>query len=148
MFLRKENDLGKLREKLTEIERTFQEELQYTDSVSFLIEEGEAVKEASVYTERYQKEICHSLMLLPYGVTGYSFAIQGLIETSMNLGSLTCEDGKMTLLMSMRSSVASQNICCGIKSRLLLTRIVMPVFSKVIIRDGSIEENLHCARWP
>ena len=26
----------------------------------------------------------------------------------MNLGSLTCEDGKMTLLMSMRSSVASQ----------------------------------------
>lgn len=107
-FYVKKNDLGKLREKLTEIERTFQEELQYTDSVSFLIEAGEAVKEASVYTERYQKEICHSLMLLPYGVTGYSFAIQGLIETSMNLGSLTCEDGKMTLLMSMRSSVASQ----------------------------------------
>lgn len=86
----------------------FRRNFNILDSVSFLIEEGEAVKEASVYTERYQKEICHSLMLLPYGVTDIPLAIQGLIETSMNLGSLTCEDGKMTLLMSMRSSVASQ----------------------------------------
>ena len=104
----KPEDLGAVKKKLEEVEKTFQTELQYTDSISFEIEDGKAVTGAEVYTEKYQAEICNSLMLLPYGVAGYSFAIEGLIETSMNLGSLTLEDGKLTLLMSLRSSVASQ----------------------------------------
>ncbi|MBU3874476.1 beta-Ala-His dipeptidase [Faecalicatena sp. AGMB00832] len=107
LYVRPE-DLEAVKARLKEIEETFQTELQYTDSIQFEIEEGKAVSGAEVYTEKYQKEICNSLMLLPYGVAGYSFAIEGLIETSMNLGSLTFEDGKLTLLMSLRSSVASQ----------------------------------------
>ncbi|GAA0807952.1 aminoacyl-histidine dipeptidase [Faecalicatena orotica] len=104
----KPEELDEVKAKLAEAEKTFQTELQYTDSISFEIEEGAAQTGAEVYTAKYQKEITESLMLLPYGVSGYSFAIDGLIETSMNLGSLTCEDGKLTLLMSLRSSVASQ----------------------------------------
>ena len=104
----KPEELDEVKVKLAEAEKTFQTELQYTDSISFEIEEGAAQTGAEVYTAKYQKEITESLMLLPYGVSGYSFAIDGLIETSMNLGSLTCEDGKLTLLMSLRSSVASQ----------------------------------------
>ncbi len=107
LYVRPEN-LEAVKVKLKEIEKIFQSELQYTDSINFEIVEEMPVKGAEVYTEKYHKEICNSLMLLPYGVTGYSFAIEGLIETSMNLGSLTFEDGKLTLLMSLRSSVASQ----------------------------------------
>ncbi len=104
----KPEDLDEVKIKLGKIEKTFQEELQYTDSVRFELAEERAVAWAEVYTEKYQTDICSSLMLLPYGVSGYSFAIKGLIETSMNLGSLTFEDGKLTLLMSLRSSSASQ----------------------------------------
>lgn len=93
---------------IRDTQEVFRTELQYTDSISLEIEEGNPVKEAEVYTEKYQSEITKSLMLLPYGVFGYSFAIEGLIETSMSMGSLTTEDGRMTLLMSMRSSVESQ----------------------------------------
>lgn len=104
----KPEDLDMVIAKIQEAERTFQAELQYTDSVSFMMEVGEASEGAVVYTEKYQKEVVNSLMLLPYGVAGYSFAIEGLIETSMNMGSLTLEEGKLTLLMSLRSSVESQ----------------------------------------
>lgn len=107
-FYIKPEDLGAVKSKLKEMEITFQEELQYTDTVFFEVEEGEIIERATVYTKAYQKKICNSLMLLPYGVSGYSHAIEGLIETSMNLGSLTLVDGKLTLLMSIRSSVASQ----------------------------------------
>ena len=47
-------------------------------------------------------------MLLPNGVAKYSGAMEGLIEASMNLGSLTAKNGEMTLLVMIRSSEASQ----------------------------------------
>ncbi len=104
----KPKELEAVKIKLREIEKIFQEELQYTDSVHFELLEEKATVGAKVYTEKYQTDLYNALMLLPYGVSGYSFAIEGLIETSMNLGSLTFKDGKLTLLMSVRSSVASQ----------------------------------------
>lgn len=107
-FYVREEELEKVKTKLAEIESVFQEELQYTDTINLNLEEQGIIWDAQVYTEKYQEEIYRSLMLLPYGVVGYSFAIEGLIETSMNLGSLICEDGKLTLLMALRSSVASQ----------------------------------------
>lgn len=107
LCVRPEN-LEEVKAKMAEVEKMFQSELIYADSISFEIEEGAAEAGAEVYTQKYQDEITNSLMLLPYGVTGYSSAIEGLIETSMNLGALTCEDGKLVLLMSLRSSVASQ----------------------------------------
>ncbi|MGN8920833.1 beta-Ala-His dipeptidase [Lachnospiraceae bacterium HCP28S3_F9] len=93
---------------IRDTEEIFRKELQYTDHISLEITEGLPVKDAMVYTEKYQTGITKSLMLLPYGVARYSFAIDGLIETSMSMGALTTENGKMTLLMSMRSSVESQ----------------------------------------
>lgn len=107
LYVRPE-DLDEIRKMADAAEKTFQAELQYTDSVFLELEEGTVAKEAYVYTEEYQKGIRDSLMLLPNGVAGYSFAMEGLIETSMNLGSLTLEGGKLTLLMSLRSSVESQ----------------------------------------
>ncbi len=107
-FYVKPEDKETVKAKIREAEKTFRDELQYTDHISLDIEEGSVCKEAEVYTEEYQKNITNSIMLLPYGVFGYSFAIEDLIETSMSLGSLTVEDGRMTLLMSLRSSVESQ----------------------------------------
>lgn len=104
----KQDELESVRKILQEAEKTFQAELQHTDTISIQIKEGDFVSGALAYTEKYQKNIMKSLMLLPYGVAGYSFAMEGLIETSMNLGSLTMEDKRLTLLMAMRSSVEFQ----------------------------------------
>lgn len=93
-FYIKQEDLDSVKAKIREVEKTFQAELQYTDSISFQLDEGSLLEGAVVYTEMYQKKIMNSLMLLPYGVAGYSFAIEGLIETSMNMGALTMEDRK------------------------------------------------------
>lgn len=101
-------DLDAVRAKIREIGKLFQEELRHTDTISFELTEYERQEGAEVYTEEYQKKVRNSLMLIPYGVAGYSFAVEGLVETSMNMGALTMEDGSLTLLMALRSSVASQ----------------------------------------
>ncbi len=102
------DDLACVKQKVREIEMMFQGELRYTDSISLSLTEYESEVGVEVYTEEYQRKIRDSLMLLPYGVAGYSFAVKGLVETSMNMGALTMEDGKLTLLMALRSSAASQ----------------------------------------
>lgn len=107
-LLVKPEDMAAVKKILSEAEQVFQNELQYTDTISFKNIEKGAVKGAIAFTEKYEQKIVNSIMLLPYGVAGYSFAMEGLIETSMSLGSLTMEEGKMTLVMAMRSSVESQ----------------------------------------
>lgn len=104
----KPEKLEAVKQILEAAQETFSAELKYTDTIFLELEEGGAVVNAEVYPLSCQKAIRDSLMLLPNGVAGRSFAIEGLIETSMNLGSLTFEEGKLTLLMSLRSSVASR----------------------------------------
>lgn len=93
--------------KLKELETVFAKELQYTDSIALDIEE--ALKESPMtYTVGFQKKLINSIMLLPNGVFTYSQSMEGLVESSMNLGALTEEEGQMMLLVMIRSSVASR----------------------------------------
>ena len=101
-------ELKDIKAKISDTEAIFQAELQYTDTISFALTEGKPTKDAEVYTKKYQENIMNALILIPDGVSGYSFAVDDLIETSMNLGALTCEDKTLTLLMSLRSSVESR----------------------------------------
>ena len=107
-FYVKPQEKEKAEKIIKKTEQIFRTELQYTDHVTLEVEEGAETERAEVYTQAQQKKIVDSVLLLPCGVFGYSFAIDGLIETSMSIGSLTEDDGKLTLLMSIRSSVESQ----------------------------------------
>lgn len=104
----KQADIEMVKQIIKKTENTFQAELKYTDKVSLAIKEGQAADTFLVYSAKCQKQITDSLMLLPDGISGYSFVIKGLVETSLNLGSLTVEEGRVTLLMSMRSSIESR----------------------------------------
>lgn len=103
-----ENSADEFIGKVKEMEAVFCAELQHTDHLSLQIEKGNVAVQSLVYTEEFQERIINSLLLLPNGVAGYSFAVDGLIETSMNLGVLTQENGTLTLQMALRSSVESQ----------------------------------------
>lgn len=100
--------LPALKARLREVEQTFAEELRYTDHISFKIEEGEAEEGGTVYTKDMVQALTSILMLAPYGVINNSFAIEGLIQTSINLGALTEAGDNLELIMSIRSSVQSQ----------------------------------------
>ena len=54
------------------------------------------------------KELLSLIQVMPQGVCGMSPAVQGLVETSLNLGVLTMEEDKVFLGYSVRSSVASR----------------------------------------
>lgn len=93
--------------KLGELEAVFKKELQYTDSIMVRIEE-EQTENPNTYTDEFQKKLISSLNLLPNGVYTYSQSMEGLVESSMNLGALSEEDEGMMLLVMIRSSVASR----------------------------------------
>ena len=54
-----------------------------------------------------EKAIC-LLLCLPNGIQAMSMDIPGLVQTSLNLGILACEEGQLSADFSVRSSMASQ----------------------------------------
>ena len=115
----KKEALEEVKALIAKTEKDFQTELQYTDEIEFIITEGKAEAGADVYTDKLVNNIMKTLMLIPNGVFANSFAIEGLVETSMNMGSLAVEDGKLELGMSVRSSVATQKEFLKEKVRLI-----------------------------
>ena len=63
---------------------------------------------AMVLTTEITNSIIDLLVLLPYGVAGYSRQIPGLVETSSNLGVVKIEDDKITFVVSIRSSMPTK----------------------------------------
>lgn len=53
------------------------------------------------------KRIINAIISMPDGVQTMSAAVEGLVETSLNLGIIKTEENKMTLEQSVRSSVES-----------------------------------------
>lgn len=86
-----------------------QKELELTDpevQISVIFEREEATR--SVMTEQAGKKVITALVELPGGVQRMSFAIPGLVQTSLNLGVLKTEESEVTCSFSVRSSVESE----------------------------------------
>lgn len=60
-----------------------------------------------VLSEKSYKNIMTMLLYAPNGVQAYSSDIEGLVESSLNLGILNMEDGKATFSYAVRSSLSS-----------------------------------------
>lgn len=64
-------------------------------------------KEAEVIEEKDSKRIIGLLNTLPYGVLSMSAAMPGLVETSLNPGLLRMDETKVSIGISVRSSIDS-----------------------------------------
>lgn len=117
--------------KIQQAEEIFREELRYTDHVTLETTVKAPAEGAEAFTGCCADHIVNSLLLLPCGVFGMSFAMPDLVETSMSLGSLTSEPEGLTLLMSIRSSVDSQKYFLRDKIRIIADQFA----------DGCIFEN-------
>ena len=76
------------------------------DNMSISVECGSTGENASVLQEESQKKLVFLLNQLPDGVQSMSTQIEGLVETSLNLGIFVLEQKQAVYHLSLRSSVA------------------------------------------
>lgn len=66
------------------------------------------VQSGEVLEDNCAKDMLSFIQVMPQGVCGMSHAVEGLVETSLNLGVLTMEKDKVILGYAVRSSVESR----------------------------------------
>lgn len=74
-------------------------------NVSLLCEPAET---HSALSREDTRRVLRTMLALPQGVQAMSADFPGLVQTSLNLGSMTLEDGGLHAILSIRSCIASQ----------------------------------------
>lgn len=97
----------KVMEKIRIFEEELKQELAFTDHIEFSVK-SEKKSVIHFYDDAAAEKLCRILMLMPCGVLHDSYAVNGLVETSNNMGALTENDGNLELLSAIRSSVQSR----------------------------------------
>lgn len=102
------------------IQEILRHELHVSDpGVCISVEEG-GEQQREVLNPRSLAMVLFTLAMIPSGVEGYSMEIQGLVETSSNLGIVRLEKERFQAFHSIRSSVDSRKEALSQQVRLLL----------------------------
>jgi len=104
VILVKEENKAALEEKVKEWNSIFKNELQAQDKdVSLTFEEHDRV--AKVFSDETASKAIMTLLIIPNGIQTMSMAIEGLVESSTNIGVVTTEEDKIVFESALRSSV-------------------------------------------
>lgn len=93
---------------VAELEKTFIEEYKEKESGILVTMERCAEEATQTLTEEVKENIIALLMLLPYGVQTMSDEMEGLVESSSNIGILRTEEEFIFIDNAVRSSVESR----------------------------------------
>ena len=102
-------DIDALRDLCDEMNKTFAHELRSPDPevcVTFTAETPEVSAEA--LDRDSTRCVIAYLMQTPNGIQNMSTEIEGLVETSLNLGALSMDEAEMVAVYAVRSSVATR----------------------------------------
>ena len=102
-----EEDKDKLDSVVKKVEQELQGELASKDAGVFIQAAYENVGSYEAVTAEDTKKAAAFLISLPGGVQGMSAELPGLVETSLNLGVMSCKAGTLSAEFSVRSSVES-----------------------------------------
>ncbi len=108
------------------------EELSACEPDFFYTVEKGNFGEQTVIEEKIKNDIIFSLSLSPQGVAAYSGEISGLVESSQNLGVLSCGEDTLHLGYSLRSSKTSALEWLEDRMRALL----LPIGAKISTRGA------------
>lgn len=98
---------SQLMDSVLRIQNQLKNEYRVTDpDVSISVEKGEGTVE-KVFSSNTLKKIIATLMLIPNGVQSMSKDIEGLVESSNNIGVVTTMEDEITFESAVRSSVGS-----------------------------------------
>lgn len=100
------SDEFRLNELIKSQEEIFKDEFAVSDPNIF-IDINETEKVARVFSSNTKDSLINILRLTPNGVQTMSAGIEGLVESSNNIGVLEIEDGKIVFSNAIRSSVKS-----------------------------------------
>jgi dipeptidase D len=100
-------DKAKLEAIIKEQEASFKNELRAADPGVQAIFEAASEKVDRVFSKETADGIIASIMLLPNGIQSMSMEIEGLVESSTNLGVVKTNEDEIWLINEIRSSVKS-----------------------------------------
>lgn len=104
-----EKDMTSYEEALKEIEAALQNQYKDTDKgICILSKDCEPATEQKVLTEASQSNIIKLLNTVPNGVQAMSQNLEGLVETSLNLGIILLTEKEFSAAFSLRSSVVAE----------------------------------------
>lgn len=104
-----ETEAAKVAERIiTEMEQTLKEEYRRTDADMIITWEALREEVAEVLTEDTKQRVLSILTLLPYGVITVSHEIDGLVESSNNIGVVRTTADTVAFENAVRSAVASR----------------------------------------
>jgi dipeptidase D len=110
---------AKIRELINEFSLSAILEYQKTDSdIKISFEPQEIENNPKVFENKFYKRILNAILGLPHGPISMSADIEGLVETSTNLATLTIDEDKFIIGTCQRSSIesAKRNIAASVKS--------------------------------
>lgn len=107
IVLIQKDDVKKMEETIGQWDIVFKNELQLSDREVSIGFEKEKNTFTNVFSEETKDQAITSLLLIPHGVQGMSRGIEGLVESSTNLGVVTTTDTEVHFENEIRSSVKS-----------------------------------------
>jgi dipeptidase D len=129
------SEVGKLENKIREWNEIVKNELQAADpSVYVKINKSSSVKKC--FTKETTERIVQAIMLTPNGVQSMSMNIEGLVESSTNLGVITTTESEIVFQNEIRSSVKS-----------LKEKIVSQVHILAQVVGGRVETKGNYPEW-
>lgn len=93
---------------VSELEKQFRNEHKVTDTIVLSATVNGVQEHVEVYECGLNKRIANAIMMVPNGVMSYSEKVEGLVETSMNMGFLEEQGDRLYMLSSVRSAVDSK----------------------------------------
>ncbi|KOO51536.1 aminoacyl-histidine dipeptidase [Viridibacillus arvi] len=106
VFIQQE-DVEQIKKKIDKYNDILKNELQFSDPKVSIVFEKTDISSSNVFAKETKHKAITSLLLIPHGVQGMSMAIEGLVESSTNLGVVTTTDTSITFESEIRSSVKS-----------------------------------------
>lgn len=97
--------INTLKGELKLLEKKYNNELIKTDQLTIEVSEVQGYEKT--YTDQLKEKIIQTLVLIPCGIQTMSFAIDGLVESSLNIGVLSEINGQLVFESAIRSSVKS-----------------------------------------
>ena len=114
------DDEARLKELCSILEAQLRNEYSGTDEGIRIVVEDSGTDNAGVIEEKNKQAFIFLLMNLPNGVQKFSGHIEGLVETSLNLGILSMDEECINISFSVRSSVGSAKQALADKLRYMI----------------------------
>lgn len=108
LIVDEEETVVKIQHLLDALSKVYAKEYEFTDKDISLQLTNKGEQTLEVISEQGKQHAIALLVNLPNGVQKMSFEIDGLVQTSLNLGILTTQEDKISYAFSVRSSVESE----------------------------------------